>query len=97
MLDPRDADDIAALDDAYDPDLVAAYSMGDITLAGSTLTAAGAAFRSGGQWYGLSFDCTLTGGLDAVSAFEFTIGEAIPHEQWASHNLAEGGAPQEGY
>lgn len=86
---------IAAADAEYDPDLLSAYSLGDIRLAATSIEADGAAFRSRGQWYGLAFTCELTANLDAVAAFEFTIGEAIPHEQWASHDLVEGGDPHE--
>lgn len=82
---------IAAADAAYDPDLLAAYSMGDIRLAARSVEADRAAFRSRGQWCGLDFKCSLTGALDAIAAF--TIGVAIPHEQWASHNLVEGSDP----
>lgn len=88
---------IAAADPEYDPDLLAAYSMGDIRLAARSIAANGAAFRSRGQWYGLAFECELTAALDAVAAFEFTIGKAIPHEQWASHDLVEGNDPHEGH
>lgn len=86
---------VAAADPEYDPDLLASYSLGDIRLAATSVEADGAAFRSGGQWYSLAFKCSLTAALDAVAAFEFTIGEAIPHEQWASHGLVEGNDPHE--
>ncbi|GAB4348597.1 MAG: hypothetical protein Kow0026_03310 [Oricola sp.] len=84
---------IAALDAEFAPDLLAAYATGAIRLAGPSVEADGAAFRSRGQWYALAFKCALNAELDAVAAFEFTIGKAIPHEQWAGHNLAEGADP----
>lgn len=80
---------IAALGD-YEPDLLAAYSMDEVRLTGRSIDATGAAFRSGGSWFHLAFKCGLTPSLDTVKDFEFRIGEQIPHQQWASHNLAEG-------
>ena len=31
-----------------------------------------------------------TGYLDDIAAFEYRIGDEIPHVQWAAHNLVEG-------
>jgi len=84
---------VAALDARYAPDLLSAYSMEEVRLSATSIEADGAAFRSQGRWYGLAFTCTLTPALDAVAGFEFTIGEEIPHEQWASHDLVEGSDP----
>ncbi|WP_193176744.1 DUF930 domain-containing protein [Oricola nitratireducens] len=81
---------IAALGGDYNPDLLAAYSMGDIRIGRDAIDAAGAAFRSRGKWYRLAFKCSLTRKLDDIAAFEFRIGDQIPHVQWAAHNLVEG-------
>jgi hypothetical protein len=84
---------IAALDAEYEPDLLSAYSLDDIRLTATAIDAPGAAFRSGGKWFGVAFRCRLTAALDAVEEFEFTIGAEIPHAQWAAHNLVEGNDP----
>lgn len=83
-------DQIAALDDSFQPDLVSAYAMEELWLGQRTVDAPGAAFRSKGTWYNLSFRCTLTPQLDRVAAYQFRLGAEIPHQDWAAHNLAEG-------
>lgn len=71
----------------YDPDMVVAYAMADMAMQDGTLLAQGGAFRSRREWYEISFRCTPTHDLGHVQAFEFTLGAAIPHEQWEAHYL----------
>ncbi|HWA18741.1 MAG TPA: DUF930 domain-containing protein, partial [Devosia sp.] len=71
----------------YAPDALVAYAMSDPVTRGFTLTATGAAFRSRRKWYGVSLTCTVAPDLQGVSAFEFTLGEPIPEDQWEAHNL----------
>jgi hypothetical protein len=71
----------------YAPDALVAYAMSDPLSSGFTLTAAGGAFRSRRKWYGVSLRCTVAPDYQGVTAFEFTVGEPIPEEQWEAHNL----------
>ncbi|MCB8821507.1 DUF930 domain-containing protein [Microvirga rosea] len=77
---------IAALT-LFQPDRVVAYAMADVARVGNTLTAQGAAFRSGRRWYKLAFICELTHDHRAIQAFEFTIGDPIPRRLWEAHSL----------
>ena len=54
---------------------------------GDALSAPGAAFRSKGKWYALSFDCKGTPDHLAVLSFSFMIGGLIPKNQWADLGL----------
>jgi hypothetical protein len=71
----------------YAPDALVAYAMSDPLSSGLTLTAAGGAFRSRRKWYGVSLRCTVAPDYQGVTAFEFTVGDAIPQDQWEAHNL----------
>jgi hypothetical protein len=71
----------------YAPDSLVAYAMSDPVTRGFTLTAPGAAFRSRRKWYGISLTCTVAPDMKGVTAFEFTVGEPIPEDQWEAHNL----------
>ena len=69
------------------PDSMVASAFSDTTLAADTLTATGAAYRSGHKWYAAEFSCTVAPGLEGVVAFQFRIGKAIPEGEWDSHGL----------
>lgn len=70
------------------PDLVVPYATGNLRIGGGSIHAEGAAFRAGGRWYAVTFSCNVAQG--AVSAFEFSVGEAIPEARWAEYNLVAG-------
>jgi hypothetical protein len=72
---------------AFDPDTMVAYAMSDMLWQGLTLTAAGGAFRSRRRWYGIAFHCTVAPGYEAVTAFDFKLGDPIPESEWEMHNL----------
>jgi hypothetical protein len=71
----------------YDPDTLVTYAMSDPMVAGLTLTAPGAAFRSRRKWYGVAVKCTVAADLESVTGFEFRLGNPIPQSQWQAHNL----------
>lgn len=71
----------------YDPDMVVPYAMEDMATVDGTLVATGGAFRSRREWYELSFRCTPARDFEHVEAFEFTLGNQIPHELWDAHYL----------
>jgi hypothetical protein len=51
------------------------------------MRAPGAAFRSKGRWYKLSFVCKGSADHTAVISFDYKIGEPIPERQWADYDL----------
>ena len=51
------------------------------------MVAAGAAFRSGHNWYAIRFNCTVGHDLASVVAFQFMVGDPVPESQWDSHGL----------
>ncbi len=71
----------------FDPDMVVPYAMAETMVQGGTLIARGGAFRSRREWYEVSFNCAPAADLTHVETFEFTLGEAIPHELWEAHYL----------
>ena len=74
------------------PDELVAYAYRDPVIKGARIKAPGAAIRSGGTWYHLSYDCeTQNEGLD-VKSFEYKLGAAIPNSEWGAHYGAVGAA-----
>jgi len=71
----------------YEPDVVVPYAFAETSMRDGAIIADGAAFRSRREWYGLSFTCTSAPDFSAVMAFEFKLGEFIPHEEWEAHYL----------
>lgn len=71
----------------YEPDTMVAYAMADLMGSGLTLIAKGGAFRSRRKWYEVSFTCTAAANYEAVRAFQFKLGDAIPEDQWEEHFL----------
>ncbi|PWE52814.1 hypothetical protein DEM27_28870 [Metarhizobium album] len=75
----------------YHPDMVIAYTFESPRIAGASIEARGATFRSRHSWYNLRYSCTMTAALDSVSRFSFSVGEAIAPEEWAQNNLTDEG------
>lgn len=71
----------------FDPDMVVPYAMGETATSDGAFIAEGGAFRSRREWYEVSFRCSPAADLSHVEAFEFTVGEEIPHELWDAHFL----------
>jgi hypothetical protein len=71
----------------YRPDRAVANASVESRSKGNTLNAAGAAFRSRGKWYGLTFTCTATPDHLKVTSFQYKIGAEIPETKWASYGL----------
>jgi len=72
---------------AYRPDRSQSNAISEPKRNGSTLIAKGAAFRSKGQWYQLSFTCKGTPDHLGVVSFSYQIGEAIPEAKWEEYGL----------
>ncbi len=78
---------------AFEPDFMVAYAMGDIKLTDVILVADGAALRDHRNWYNIRYTCEVAPDMEAVVAFEFALGEAIPESEWEAHYLAAGDGP----
>jgi len=61
----------------YRPDALIADAFSKPTTAGTTFSVSGGAFRSGGKWYAISYDCTLSKDLSSVTAFAYHLGEDV--------------------
>ncbi|MFG1345898.1 DUF930 domain-containing protein [Xanthobacter autotrophicus DSM 431] len=69
------------------PEEVVAYAFGDPKPGPASVTAPGAAVRSRGHWYRLSYHCrTSPDGMDVVD-FGFELGSEVPRQDWAAHSL----------
>ncbi|MAS03268.1 MAG: hypothetical protein CL534_00970 [Ahrensia sp.] len=85
--------DIAALETIardskrFKPDKVIAYAFSDPKFDADTVTAKGAAFRSGGEWRRLSYVCKTGPERIELKSFEYTIGDVVPRENWDAHYL----------
>lgn len=53
----------------------------------NVLSASGAAFRSKGHWYRLSFVCKGSADLTKVLSFTYQVGKLIPQSQWNAYGL----------
>lgn len=71
----------------FRPDRAVANAMADPRIAQHTIEAKGAAFRSRGKWYALTFSCTASPDHMEVVSFRYTIGAEIPESKWAAFNL----------
>jgi hypothetical protein len=71
----------------FRPDRAIANATADPQNRDDTIFAKGAAFRSRGKWYALSFVCKGAPDHMSVETFHYTIGAEIPEAKWASDNL----------
>lgn len=69
------------------PDKVLAYAYSDPKLSRHRIQADGAAFRSRGKWYHLSYDCSAAPDHLTITAFNYKIGKLIPQSHWQAHYL----------
>ncbi|MDX8512872.1 DUF930 domain-containing protein [Mesorhizobium captivum] len=71
----------------FQPDRVVAYATAEEKIAGTTVKADGAAFRSRRNWYALKFNCALAQDGESVIGFEFLVGDPVPREKWGELGL----------
>ncbi len=74
-------------DRSFRPDRVIADGEKDPTFNKNTVTANGAAFRSRGKWYALTFHCVAAPDNLKVLSFSYKIGGEIPEAKWAAYGL----------
>ena len=73
----------------FRPDRVVASATTDARADGDELRGEGAAVRSRGKWYRLSYVCKTSDDHMDVVDFDYKIGESIPKAQWESLGLWE--------
>lgn len=73
-------------DEPYWPDLLPSYRLGG----GNVMEVRDAAFRARGQWYDLSFRCEVDAEATRVLSFGFSVGAAIPRDQWRARGFPGG-------
>lgn len=71
----------------WSADKVLAYAFSDPIVSTHHIKAKGAAFRSRGKWYHLSYDCKAQPDHITITSFKFTTGELIPISDWDKHYL----------
>lgn len=69
------------------PDKVVAYVFSDPKASTNHVIAKGAAFRSRGSWYHLSYDCKTDETNMIIKSFSYKTGVLIPRSQWDQHYL----------
>ncbi|KXF78993.1 hypothetical protein ATN84_04400 [Paramesorhizobium deserti] len=71
----------------FSPDKVLAYAYSDPIVGTNSIRASGAAFRSNGKWFRLSFSCKTSPDHLKVLSFQYAIGSVIPEKEWPQHYL----------
>lgn len=69
------------------PDEMVAYAFADTRISGAAVTAPGAAFRSGGHWYHLSYHCVTKNEGLGIEALTYVLGKEVPRDAWDAHGL----------
>lgn len=69
------------------PDELVAYAFADTRESTDTVAATGAAVRSAGHWYHLSYHCqTSADGMD-IKSLTYDLGREVPRADWSAHYL----------
>jgi len=71
----------------FAPDRAKSYVASEPAMTGHTLVAKGAAFRSGGTWYALSFHCKGSADHMSVLSLSYQVGKPIPASKWSEYGL----------
>lgn len=71
----------------FKPDKVIAYTFGDPAMNPDSMDAPGAVFRSKGDWYHLSYQCSTGPRHIEVQSLNYKIGDKIPRAAWEKYNL----------
>lgn len=80
-------DRIARDEKGYRPDRIVAAATADTRMEADEIEAGGAAVRSKGMWYRMSYVCRTSDDHMQVLDFSYEIGEAIPESDWENFGL----------
>lgn len=75
------------VDKRMSADKVLAYAFKDPKMGKSQINAKGAAFRSRGKWYHLSYECQTQTDNMTIKSFSYKTGEVVPRDLWDQHYL----------
>ena len=78
---------IKADKNVFRPDKVIAYTFKDPVYGPDSIKAPGAVFRSGGEWYHLSFKCQTGPQHLNVRNMTYTIGDKVARANWGKYFL----------
>jgi Domain of Unknown Function (DUF930) len=78
---------IGQADKVFRPDRAVGDARANAVVVKDTIAADGAAFRSHGKWYELSYTCTGTPDHLKVLSIQYRIGPEIPEKKWAAYHL----------
>ena len=67
----------------YRPELLPSYRLNE----GTVLDVPDAAFRANGQWFNISFRCTLDADVTKILSFAFDVGDPVPRSEWKSRGF----------
>jgi hypothetical protein len=87
ICDMAAMDRIGRADKRFHPDRAKSNVIVPPQHLGDLLKAAGAAFRSNGRWYALSFVCGASPDHFKVTSFNYSIGDLIPNSKWDDYGL----------
>ncbi len=87
LCDIEALEQIRVANPATVPDSIEAAAFAETTVAGLTVIAPGAAYRSRRKWYQAKFSCSVAADYLRVTEFSFGVGDSIPENEWDSHNL----------
>lgn len=71
----------------FHPDRAKAEVISKPVRTGNSVKTTGGAFRSGGQWYVLSYACETTSDRMKVTSFNYQVGKLIPTSDWPKYGL----------
>ncbi len=69
------------------PDELVAYAFADTVIKDASIRAPGAAVRSAGKWFRLSYTCETGDNGTSVVTFQYKLGSMVPREDWDAHYL----------
>jgi hypothetical protein len=72
----------------FRPDRAMASAIAEPKAGTTSLEAKGAAFRSKGKWYQLSYVCHTSSDQMKVLSFDYKIGAPIPEDRWDGYGLS---------
>ena len=85
--DARAMGDVGRQHKGFKPDEFVAYAFAEPVLRGSHISAPGAAVRSGGKWYRISYSCETSADGMEIKSFAHQLGAEVPRGEWEAHFL----------
>ncbi len=77
----------------FRPDALVADAFAQPVISGTTYSVTNGAFRSGGKWFAVIYDCTLSADMTKVTSFAFRIGADVTAPLEARYGRQQAPAP----